>query len=95
MALARAILVGQDALLVQVRELVQLVDHGRGRGRKPRPGRAAWLLLPAVADAGVLVRLRRCLVRLTVGHMLPAMYAPPPTTAARSNGRRCRNIATS
>ena len=32
---------------------------------------AGALLLLQVADAGVLVRLHRCLVRLTVGHMLP------------------------
>jgi hypothetical protein len=69
---------------VQIRELVQLVDHGRGRGRRRRRGwcllvlrllvlrrRLLVLLLLQVAEACVLVRIRRCLIRLTVGHALP------------------------
>jgi hypothetical protein len=54
--------VGQDPLLVQVRELIQLVDHGRGRSRRWR-----WRLLLLVLRRRLLVLLllrRRLLLLL-------------------------------
>ena len=65
--------VGQDALLVQRRQLVKLVEHGRrlgrGRGRRRRLLLLRRLLFQ-IADALVLVRVLLSLLLLAPGHML-------------------------
>ena len=94
--------VSQDALLVQRRQLVELVEHGRRlgrsrwRGRRRRLGRRlGGLLLFQIADALVLLRLLLVLLSWRRATCFPAMYAPPPTTAARSSGRLLLNIIAS
>src|SRR5437763_4858585 len=74
----RELVVGQDALLVQRRQLVELVEHGRrlrwSRGRRRRlllrRRRLVRLLLFQIVDALVLVRVLLSLLLLTPGHVL-------------------------
>ena len=95
----RELLVGQDALLVQSRQLIQLVDNGRS-ARRGRRGRRFF----GACCGGACCCCSRSLMRASWSAsasaaapcsraaLFPTMYAPPPTTAARISGRRRLNI---
>jgi len=78
-------------------KLVQLVNHRRGlwRGRCGLGGLRRRLLLFELAEALVLLLLRLIPLLPRRPMLRPATYAPPPTTPARSNGRRRGNISDS
>src|SRR5215468_11473489 len=94
--------IAERALLVQRRDLLQLIGHGEpGRRSSLRRRRLLrrrgllGLLLLQCADSLVLIGLVRGPLIRFAGLMVARYVGPPPTTAARMSGRRRLNITAS